>query len=157
MKRIESELIETLIKKNIQFKIIEGYNARLILEKTALKFTKTKSLNYPMWDNLNDWLGIDFAFSWEWLPDFIKGRTIYLFTDQDDIKDKIFIIENGDILPLVLQNCSGFTFYITNLDNSYLICYNDHDNLIVCGEAVSWLANYEIVIKNDLKIYQSEN
>ena len=43
----------------------------------------------------------------------------------------------------------SFTLPMSN--QSFLLSYNDHDNLIACGSAKEWLASYEIVVNENIK------
>jgi len=154
MSRIRKEIIESLESNDFNYSTIRGAQANALIDKIKLEYIHGEQ-NYPFWDNLAKWVGVDYAFSWEWLPDLIRGTTIYLFTDQDDLKEEVFIIDNGDCLPEIMEACSGFTFYITDSECNYLVCYNDHDNLIASGTAIDWLLNFEIVKNNKLTIYSN--
>ena len=52
----------------------------------------------------------------------------------------MFKIKNGNDLYYLLSETSGFEFYITDFNYSYLICFNHHDILYGCGRAKEWIA-----------------
>ncbi|WP_346768745.1 DUF6756 family protein [Paenibacillus sp. HB172176] len=35
-------------------------------------------------------------------------------------------------------------FYITNKRCDYLLCFNHHDYLIACGEAINWIKDRKL-------------
>jgi hypothetical protein len=110
------------------------------------KFTKQRTYRYPLWEHLDDWIGVDFKFSWEWFSYILEGKQIVLLFEPDD-DERGIIFENGRHLVDVLNHCYRFTFYVTDRKNSFLFCYNDHDNLIAAGEGKEWLSNF---LKNSL-------
>lgn len=59
------------------------------------------------------------------------------FNDFDE--KAMFKIKNGMDLDFLLSGTSGFEFYVTDLEYSYLICFNHHDMLYGCGKAIQWI------------------
>jgi hypothetical protein len=39
----------------------------------------------------------------------------------------------------VLAESTGFEFYLTDIDATFLLCFNHHDFLIAAGDARPWL------------------
>lgn len=39
----------------------------------------------------------------------------------------------------VLAECTGFEFYLTDVEATFLLCFNHHDVLIAAGDARPWL------------------
>ncbi len=48
-------------------------------------------------------------------------------------------VSSGDALRSLLANSYHFEFYVTDVDASYLICFNHHDFVIAWGTACPWL------------------
>jgi hypothetical protein len=118
------------------------------------KYTGNKYHIFPTWEHLRDSLAVRKEFAWEWFEDMLKNKEIILFFEHD--RDRgMFYFEDGAELPQVLENCYGFVFYISNWNTDFLLAYNDHDNLIACGEAKEWLRNYPKVRELGLEIYES--
>ena len=51
----------------------------------------------------------------------------------------MFEVSSGDALDLLLGETTGFEFYVTDADASYLVCFNHHDFLVCLGDARGWL------------------
>lgn len=51
----------------------------------------------------------------------------------------MFDVPSGSALDALLGHTYGFVFYVTDVEASYLIGFNDHDFLICCGAAQEWL------------------
>jgi hypothetical protein len=118
------------------------------------KYTGHKFHYYPTWERTRDYLAITHQFAWLWFEDMLKGKEILFFFENDTDK-AMFHFEDGGEITQVLHNCYGFVFYISNWNADFLLAYNDHDNLIACGEAKEWLRNYPAVKKLGLEIYES--
>jgi len=131
-------------------------NDSALLTRILERFSKSHVYKYPIWDNLKDWVGIDYKFSWEWFPEILpEGKILFFFDPSDD--NQAFIFRNAKQLVNVLNNCYRFTFYITDDQFSFLFCYNDHDNLIACGSGKKWLTEYPIISAENVKVYSSKN
>ena len=59
------------------------------------------------------------------------------FNKCDD--EHAFLIANGVELQTILGESFGFEFYITDKDQSYVICFNHHEVLYGCGAAREWV------------------
>jgi hypothetical protein len=66
------------------------------------------------------------------------GYEAYLLTSQECDRSVVFL-KNGLNLSAILGECTGFIFYLTDLNFTYLICFNDHDILIGAGAAIDWV------------------
>lgn len=75
---------------------------------------------------------------WQWIRDFIGWRSCVIFFDPID-EVEMFYVPSGMMLHELLGNTFGFVFYVTDMDGSFLISFNDHDFLKCCGSAQPWL------------------
>jgi len=125
-----------------------------LYDQVTKHFVKECKYQYPMWDNLQDWIGVDYRFSWEWFSDLLKSREVILFFEPDD-DWRMFTFKDGSIIPQILNNCYGFVFYVTDIRCSFLLSYNDHDNLLACGLAKNWLRTYHVIENEKVSIVDS--
>ena len=65
-----------------------------------------------------------------------------LLFDLDE-EDEMLHVPSGASLDQLLHRTSGFEFYVTDLEGTYLICFNHHDFLVCCGSAKAWLEQRE--------------
>jgi hypothetical protein len=68
----------------------------------------------------------------------------------------MFFLDEGATITDLLKECTSFVFYITDPQLTFLLAYNDHGYLIVCGEAKEWLRNYSTVKELGLEIYEHD-
>lgn len=108
-------------------------------EKTA-KFANPK-YSYPLWEQLSKGIAVTYPFAWEWFETILAGKPVKLFFEPDE-QDESFVFQDGKDVPVVLNECYRFTFYIIDEQASFLIAYNDHENLFACGTAKKWLLDY---------------
>lgn len=149
------EFINACIETGIQCKILSEDEKSILIDRTIQKFTRAGQYNYPLWESLIKSVGITFPFAWEWFDIILKQKEVVFFFEPD-ARDKAFKIEKAECIPLILQNSYRFTFYITDYDNSFLFCYNDHDNLIAAGDAELWLLDFVSHNYSDLLIYTTK-
>ncbi|MGE0791849.1 MAG: hypothetical protein AB7S26_39610, partial [Sandaracinaceae bacterium] len=77
------------------------------------------------------------ASAWRRLEEFVVDSFVLLVADSQGTCG--FAFEAGAPLVAIIADCSGFEFYVTDHENSYVIAYNDHDYLIGAGRARSWV------------------
>ena len=141
---------------NTDYEVMDYNNSILYFDKTVDKFGLNKKYTYPLWENLTDRMGVDYEYSWEWINDFLDNKEVLFFFEPGDDR-RVFRFYNGADVVDILNNSYGFVFYITDEQQSFLLSYNDHDNLIACGSAKEWLASYEIVVNENIKAFQSDS
>jgi hypothetical protein len=91
-----------------------------------------------LWEVLADCASVQDAGGWEWISEFVGARSCVLLFDRDE-EVEMFHVPSGASLDALLRNTCGFEFYVTDMDASYLICFNHHDVLVCCGSAREWL------------------
>ena len=101
------------------------------------RFTDAWSIP-PMWEHLKDDSFICASDAWSWVGEYVGSNDVIMFFDVDDDKSAV-VFEDGSSVVAALANSSGFVFYLTDLDASYVLCFNDHDFLIGAGAAVDWI------------------
>lgn len=92
----------------------------------------------PIWECITvDNEGVHDSQAWSWLSEFVGNNSVLIFFDRFD--RSVVFLKNGLNLSAILGECTGFVFYVTDLNFSYLICSNDHDILIGAGGAIDWV------------------
>ncbi len=115
--------------------------ARSKREKLVKKLREkyTDGINHPyFWEGLIDRASIQNKEAWQWIGEFVKQeQVIMLFIDRPGEPGVVF--ENGDCVVRTLWECTGFEFYLTDSQATYLLCYNHHDFLIATSLAANWI------------------
>jgi hypothetical protein len=93
------------------------------------------------WNHLREYSAVQHPDSWEWVGEFVRGPA-YLFFDKRD-EPSVFRFKEGQRIREVLEECSGFEFYICDSEYTYLLCNNDHDYLIGAGKAQEWVKSLQ--------------
>ncbi len=91
-----------------------------------------------MWEDLSDCASVQDADGWQWISRFVGPRACVLLFDVAE-EVEMFDVPSGEALESLLANTFHFEFYVTDVDASYLICFNHHDMLIGCGSARAWV------------------
>ncbi|HCK94602.1 MAG TPA: hypothetical protein DHW71_16525 [Gammaproteobacteria bacterium] len=129
---IESALSET----KIDCIILKQDECNHFREKVKQKFANAN--REPLWEVLNECKSIYNPDGWKLIADFISNDSPILFCDVLN-DQRMYIFNNMLELNIVLAECPGFTFYVTSKTLDYLFCFNDHDYLIGCGKACTFL------------------
>ena len=103
------------------------------------KFTESYE-HYALWENLKEPFGVREPHSWEWIDEFLREKEFYFFFEEDN-DETIYIILENQSLSKLLREMPIKVFYVTNDNLDYIISYNDHEYLIACGIAETWLRN----------------
>lgn len=142
MWREQEEFKQALIKVGIPFRILEDRESKNALKFIYNRYTTSENYIYPLWEHLKSYKGVVYEFAWDWFGDLLGTDHIWVFFEPDS-HQVIFELEPGKLLPNVLAECPMMTFYVTNISNSYLYCYNsDHAVFRVSGEAVKKFERY---------------
>lgn len=75
---------------------------------------------------------------WKFISSFLKNTPHYMFFDHSWDGHGIEF-SSGEKISDILGKCFGFSFYITDKENTFVIGMNDHDYLIGAGEASGWI------------------
>ena len=134
MYTISNEILDSRIKvQELDLETIENIK-RLIREK----YLDEDKKSIWIWERLEEYESLADNNGWAYIKEFVSDNSCIMFFNQDDER-KMFAISNGSDLHSILSETSGFEFYITDSDGSYLICFNHHDILFGCGNAAEWI------------------
>ncbi|WP_339606142.1 hypothetical protein [uncultured Roseivirga sp.] len=152
-----SEVLDALDNlPQVNYSLLSHDDSREALAKLLGSFTQEGVYKYPIWENLTDFVSVQYEYAWEWFGEMLVDREVLLlFEPEDDWQ--VFKFSNGADLVDVFNNCYSFVFYITTESNNSLICFNDHNFLIASGDAKKWLVNFETVKENKLILNTNKN
>ena len=97
-----------------------------------------KENNLWLWEKFNDYEFIKNSNGWTYIQNFVSNSKCIIFFNQDE-ETKMFSINNGKDLYYILSETCGYEFYIIDEECTYLICFNHHDILYGCGNAIEWI------------------
>lgn len=69
---------------------------------------------------------------WKLLGDLLASEEAVLFFNRSDDPAGLSF-GSGHSLQSVIENCTGFEFYVTNEGADFLLCFTDDDMLLACG------------------------
>jgi hypothetical protein len=72
---------------------------------------------------------------WRLVPDFIGKGELFFFLNPDESLT-VWRCVSAEWLVELLADCFGFPFYATSTDLSSLFCFDDHDCVLISGNAV---------------------
>ncbi|PZD97214.1 hypothetical protein DNH61_03830 [Paenibacillus sambharensis] len=127
-------------KLKISFEVLTQQEKEKI-EEGVFKEYINNGRTFPLFEKLNDFVGIDVPESWTWINDFIQGDCCVLFFNPDDEKD-FYKFLNGEDLVSVINEIFNVEFYVTNYNADYLLGYNHSQCLVASGRAAAWLEQY---------------
>ena len=91
-----------------------------------------------IWEQFKECSHYQNSDAWSKSGDYVKENNCIMFFNKCD-DEHAFLIANGVELQTILGESFGFEFYITDRDQSYVICFNHHDVLYGCGAAREWV------------------
>ncbi len=130
-----SQVIQSLEKQGIDYQIVDSTRSELFRSEVVRKYGTSNER--PLWEGMYA-AAIQDPNGWEKIDDFLSRAGFIMFFDKQD-DSRVIEIDEGCSVTLLLADCFGFVFYITNTTLDYLLCYNDHDFLIGAGTADMWI------------------
>ena len=94
--------------------------------------------------------------SWLWPKDFIKNHDIYVMFSDNYNSEYIYYFKYGLDFFDTYPQWPFLEFYITDLQSSYLIGYNNSACLLTMGSAIEWLENDSRYIEFIKNYYESK-
>ncbi|MCE9578749.1 MAG: hypothetical protein K8W52_36830 [Deltaproteobacteria bacterium] len=120
-----------------------GARAMELADDAALAVERRAELDFatpghrPLWERLLNVESIHDANAWRCIEALVLGPATLLVRDAQGLCAVRF--ERGPDLVAAIGECSGFTFYVLDDANHFLLAFNDHDVLIGCGAAAEWV------------------
>lgn len=140
---IIKEIMKQSKSHNINTSILNEDNYKSLINKIKFNYIKESYAGNYFWQSLKVYSVMQDDNGWKYIKEFIKDSECILFFDEIDEK-KAISFESGYDLVKLLGETWGFVFYVTDIMNHYLICFNDHDCLFGCGSALEWVENLKV-------------
>jgi hypothetical protein len=91
-----------------------------------------------LWERLADVVSVQDADGWKRIAEYAGDHPGILFFNSEDEPAMFEFTRRRDVVA-VLAECTGFEFYLTDIEATFLLCFNHHDFMIAAGDARSWL------------------
>ena len=137
MYKIKENIIEVIKDSAIQIVELDSQKSDEIRKKINQLYCRKKNNVDVFWDDLLEYSCISDTDAWRLLKKMVKSKCVLFFNKSDE--KSMFLINSGNDLDFILSETYGFEFYVTDLDCSYLLCFNHHDILYGCGAAYDWV------------------
>jgi hypothetical protein len=126
---------------NVNIQEVQVSTTNNIVSQVIDKFAAGNK-GIPLWERLINYISIYNKDAWLWINELIGDNETIMFFNTSDEK-AAFAFNNGDDVVSVLSDTYGFEFYLTNRAVDYLLCFNHHDVLVACGNAMKWIRKYK--------------
>ncbi|MGY0375271.1 DUF6756 family protein [Clostridium sp. JNZ J1-5] len=136
MWNIGEQIKQAEVGLKIEIREVPDLQKDELISRVIKKFCRSRNL-FPLWDKLSSYGSISDSQSWSLINKFIGDSEAILFFNPHDER-RAFQFKNGwDLVPTLSETYNA-EFYVVNGDLDYLICFNHHDTLIICGKAYEW-------------------
>lgn len=137
MRYIADDFIEEAERQCISYNEIGNEEALVIRNTIEQKYCKKNGR--PLWERIKvDTSGIHSPSNKNIFNDLNIIDEIFVFFEEDTDKT-IFKLNNINELIKIVNELFGFIFYVTNYDEDFLLCWNDHEFIIGAGIAKQWI------------------
>lgn len=137
MNKLISEVLAAADQVGCNTVALTQTESKKVIDDIRQKYSNGLKSDY-FWETLKNRTSLQNREAWSWIKDFVKdNQTIMFFINSESHAGVLF--ENGDCVVKTLWECTGFEFYLTNLQTDYLLCFNHHDFLIGAGTAQNWV------------------
>lgn len=137
MYRISDDILNAINNK-LSVDVLDDQTCKSVLDKVTRMYVNTDKPGLWLWEKLSDHKELSVSNGWSLIPDLVSNNSCIMFFNQDE-ETKMFMVSNGKDLQFILSETCGYEFYITDMQCSYLLCFNHHDVLIGCGNAKKWI------------------
>src|SRR5262245_54520532 len=110
-------IIQSLQLLQIDFLLLGEDEAEFVRKQVIRKYTSTSGP--VIWENLLHDASIQNPDGWRLIDEYVSGTSFLLFFDEDEDRSMIELAA-GSNLTSVLEECSGFEFYITDHETTYV-------------------------------------
>lgn len=140
MSMIKDEIHEFIVNNSILIEEVNDNICFKIRKNIDELYINKKERGVWLWEKLNCFDSICDKDGWKYIKEFVSEKSCVLLFNEFDEK-AMFKLKNGNDLFCLLSETSGFEFYLTDINCSYLLCFNHHDILYGCGNAINWIGS----------------
>ena len=141
MLSVKGQIISIAKQMHLLVQEISTEKTQNLIEKISQKYISNKKYLF-MWEGFAEKTSVRNSRAWSWIGDFVGNSEAIIFFNPND-ETCSFFVQCGQDLVTILGEMYNCEFYVTNNSLSYLLCFNHHDVLIACGQAMEWLRKYE--------------
>ncbi len=127
------QIQEAATKLGVQVQLLTKREIDLIREQLGERYTRSKTRIDPY--DLEESNSFHDPSAWTWLTDILSDEPVIIFFyPRDDAEG--YRIPSGKLVTPLLRNCTGFPFFLTDPQLSFVICFEEHDCLLVIGTEI---------------------
>jgi hypothetical protein len=138
MSALAEEIIRAIKAVAANANVSTTQTSQSVIEALTVRYGNGRGQEGHLWEQLQNDVSVRNPDAWRWIASFVDGHRAILVFDPE-VEPSAFEFEHGNEIVSVLAECSGFEFYVTDAERTYLLCFNHHDYLIAAGRAASWL------------------
>jgi hypothetical protein len=114
--------------------ILAPEDAQVLIGKLWEKYTTLARPGRVLWEHLGHVPSIHDPEGWRKAETICgEGDTYMLIEDSE--RQSVVWLSSAELLTPVLSETISFVFYLFDAEQTYLVCFNDHDMLIGAGAA----------------------
>ena len=107
---------------------------------------KIKDTSNFIWQDFPENINIYGEYAWMHIPKILDENKLYiLFFNQIECKNAYGFYDANNLCTL-LGETYDFEFYITDLDGSFILCFNHEELLCGCGSIINKIKEYRTSI-----------
>lgn len=137
---IKNEILKTTKDLNINISEVSHKQTNVLINSIVDKYANSKKKD-SIWEGFTEEFSIHNRDAWKWIDKILKDKQNIMFFNPNEESVAFEFCSRKDIVT-ILYNTYGFEFYLTNKTVDYVMCFNHHDYLVVCGKAIEWLKEY---------------
>lgn len=133
--RLVAEILSAEREHALGIRLLPAADRDRLRERIGARYGRSNWL----WETAGGGASVRDADGWRWIGEFVGPRScILLFNPGEEAE--MFHVPSGRALHDLLANTFGFEFYVTDAEDTYLLCFNHHDVLVGWGSAAEWIA-----------------
>ena len=139
----DNEEIENVARvHNIPLEKLDPITCEAIVNSLIKKYCTESTYAFPLWDHidLKKKRSVHDSDGWMKVQHYHFKKDIILLTEPKK-GYHAYRLESATDLHKLLEESYHFVFYLLDKELSFLICFNDHDYLIGCGDVFNWIGD----------------
>jgi hypothetical protein len=132
---IADDVVREALAAGGSAKILASEDAKAFIGKLWQKFTILPRPGHVLWEHLEHASSIHDPDGWR-QAETICGEGDVCMLIEDFGRQSVVWLSSSKLLTHVLAETISFVFYLCDTEQTYLVCFNDHDMLIGAGSAV---------------------
>jgi hypothetical protein len=139
---IADDIVREALAAGGTAKILAADDAASLIAGLWRKHTTLPRPGRVLWEHLREAHSIHDPEAWRKVESICGNGDVYLLVEDFGCTNIVWLSSTRLLTP-VLAETVNFVFYVFDKEQSYLICFNDHDMLIGAGTAAPKIAAQE--------------